>query len=128
MTKIWEAYVHTWLISQLPAGHRLSAQHPVLLTDDQSAIRAFADFVILDEHNHPVQVYDAKYKNWRAKPSTEDLYQLVTYAHRLRVQQAALLYPGHGNEHGQVSIGNIRLTTLGLPVLSPMSTPRTPIP
>lgn len=79
---------------------------------------AHADFVILDEQHKPVAVYDAKYRHWHAKPKADELYQLSTYAHRLHVQRAALLYPGHDGQYSQVTVGALRLATIGVPVLS----------
>ncbi|MEU9742532.1 hypothetical protein AB0E12_25435 [Micromonospora chersina] len=121
MTKVWETYVSHWLANQLPAGHRISAQHPVVLTDDSQPMTAYADFVILDEQHKPVAVYDAKYRHWQAKPKADELYQLSTYAQRLRVHRAALLYPGHDGQDGHVTVGDVGIATIGVPVLS--STP-----
>ncbi len=117
MTKIWEDYTRTWVQRQLPAGHRLTAQHPVVLTDDESQMTASADLVEFDESEHPAAVYDAKYKPWGQTPSTGDLYQVITYAHRLGVNRAFLLYPGNG-EHSEVIVGRCRLAMLGIHVLN----------
>ncbi|RBQ05648.1 hypothetical protein DQE82_25340 [Micromonospora sp. LHW51205] len=118
MTKVWETYVGHWLANQLPAGHRISAQHPVALTDDPQPMTAYADFVILDEQHKPVAVYDAKYRHWQAKPKADELYQLSTYARRLHVQRAALLYPGHEGQGSHVTVGDLWIATIGVPVLS----------
>lgn len=82
---------------------------------------AYADFVVLDEQHKPVEVYDAKYRHWQANPKADELYQLSTYAHRLRVQRAALLYPGHGEQRGYVTVGDPRLATIGVPILNSTS-------
>lgn len=119
MTKVWESYVQDWLERQLPAGHRISKQHPILLTDDGSRIQASADFVILDHHGDPVAVYDAKYKPWADKPNVDDLYQMTAYAYRLGLDRATLLYPGRG-ERSEVVIGRYRIATIGLDVLRPV--------
>jgi hypothetical protein len=93
---------------------------------------ANADLVQLDQHGNPVAVFDAKYKPWDKKPSTGDLYQVFTYAQRLGLNRASLLYPGHG-EHSEVSIGRCRIAMIGIDVLgtsasSPGKAAATPIP
>jgi 5-methylcytosine-specific restriction endonuclease McrBC regulatory subunit McrC len=132
MAKVWENYLQKRLQEQLPSGHHLVAQHPVLLTDDESRMTANADLVQLDQHGNPVAVFDAKYKPWDKKPSTGDLYQVFTYAQRLGLNRASLLYPGHG-EHSEVSIGRCRIAMIGIDVLgtsasSPGKAAATPIP
>lgn len=132
MTKVWENYTQKRLQEQIPPGHQLVAQHPVLLTDDESRMTASADLVQLDQDGIPVAVFDAKYKPWGKTPSTGDLYQAFTYAQRLGLNQASLLYPGHG-ERSEVSIGRCRITMIGIDVLSasassPGKAAVTPIP
>lgn len=117
MTKVWEDYVQAWVQHQLPNGHNLSVQHPIILTDDESQMTASADLVEFDGSGQPTAVYDAKYKPWGKTPSASDLYQVITYAHRLGVSRAFLLYPGHG-EHNEVIVGSCRVAMLGIPVLS----------
>lgn len=125
MTKIWEDYAQAWVERRLPAGHRLAAQHPIILTDDDSRMTASADLVEFDQDGQPTAVYDAKYKPWGQTPSTGDLYQVVTYAHRLGVNLAFLLYPGSG-EHSEVVIGRCRVAMLGIHVLDTPPEPRSP--
>jgi hypothetical protein len=61
-----------------PASPRRSRQHPVLLTDDVSAMTATADLVELDQHGQPTRMLDAKDKQWQPTPATPDLCQVVT--------------------------------------------------
>jgi 5-methylcytosine-specific restriction endonuclease McrBC regulatory subunit McrC len=117
MTKVWEDYARTWVRERLPAGHRLAVQHPIVLTDDESRMTANADLVEFDGSGHPTAVYDAKYKPWGETPSAGDLYQVITYAHRLGINRAFLLYPGRG-EHSEVIVGPLRIAMLGVQVLS----------
>src|SRR5262249_50366116 len=117
MTKVWEDYARTWVQERLPAGHRLAVQHPIILTDDESRMTAHADLVEFDEGGHPTAVYDAKYKACGQTPSTGDLYQIVTYAHRLGVNRAFLLYPGRGERH-EVIVDRFRIAMRGVRVLS----------
>jgi 5-methylcytosine-specific restriction endonuclease McrBC regulatory subunit McrC len=126
MTKIWEDYARTWVLQHmLSAGHRLAVQHPIILTDDKSRMTANADLVEFDERGHPTAVYDAKYKPWAKTPSTDDLYQVITYAHRLGINRAYLLYPGRGEE-SEVIVDRFQVAILGLGVLSarPEAVPR----
>jgi 5-methylcytosine-specific restriction endonuclease McrBC regulatory subunit McrC len=116
MTKVWENYAQKWQEERLPPGHHLMAQHPVLLTDDESRMMARADLVELDEHGDPIAVFDAKYKPWGKTPSTSDLYQAVTYAQRLGLDRAFLLYPGH-DERREVRVGRCRIAMIGIDVL-----------
>jgi 5-methylcytosine-specific restriction endonuclease McrBC regulatory subunit McrC len=116
MWGLWEAYVQARLERELPAGHRFSRQHPVLLTDDISAMTAKADLVELDQRGQPISIVDAKYKQWQATPATPDLYQVITYAQRLRLGGATLVYPGAG-EHSEVVVGPYRIAMRGLDVL-----------
>ena len=122
MTKVWESYLEAVLAEDLPAGHRLSPQHPVLLTDDDSRLVAAADLVVLDGEGDPVAVYDAKYKPWGDKPSAPEIYQTLTYAYRLGLNSAQLLYPGRG-ERAEVVVGAYRIQTVGIDVLAPAVAP-----
>lgn len=125
MWGLWELYVQARLERELPAGHRFSRQHPVLLTDDISAMTAKADLVELDQHGQPTRIVDAKYKQWQATPAAPDLYQVVTYAQRLRLGGATLVYPGAG-EHSEVVVGPYRIALRGLDVLETPKTPASP--
>lgn len=120
MTKVWEDYVKVLIEQALPAGHALSTQHPVLLTDDSSRIQASADLVVLDSNRRPVDLFDAKYKHWGAKPRPDEIYQVLTYAYRLGLKEATLLYPGRG-EQEEVVAGEYRIRTVGVDVLAPLT-------
>lgn len=122
MTKVWEKYVQALLEPDLSPGHTLSAQHQVALSTDGTNINAWADLVELDADQKPVRLYDAKYKPWGEKPSSDEIYQVLTYAYRLRLNAGTLLYPGRG-EHNTVAIGEYRIHTRGVKVLGPPSTP-----
>lgn len=118
MTKIWESFVQAALAQTLPSGHRLSVQHPVLLSTDGTNITAAADLLEIDLDHNPVALYDAKYKPWGAKPSADEIYQVVTYAYRLGLRTATLVYPGRG-ERSEISVGEYRVRTAGIEVLAP---------
>lgn len=120
MPRVWESYVHAWLEHGLPAGHRLSSQHRVLLSTDGSDITAIADVVELDARRRPVAVYDAKYTPWGPRPSATELYQVIAYAYRLGLDGATLLHPGR-DEHSEVAVGHYRVRAVGVPVLAGQS-------
>jgi hypothetical protein len=88
----------------------------VPLTSDGSNINSVADLVELDADRDSVQVLDASTSPSTARPSSDDTYQLVTYAYRLGLTRAALVYPGRC-EHGELVIGEYCLATVDLPVL-----------
>jgi hypothetical protein len=88
----------------------------VLLTDDESRMTAFADLVQFDQQGRAAALYDAKYKPWGKTPSTGDLYQAVTYADRLGLDRAHLLYPGR-DERSEVTVGRCRIIMIGIDAL-----------
>jgi 5-methylcytosine-specific restriction endonuclease McrBC regulatory subunit McrC len=114
MTKIWEEYVGRWLSARSP-GCVVSSQHRILLTDSGRERPAWADFV-LHQGGVPVAVYDAKYRPWRADPATDEIYQLYTYARRLGVSQAGLVYPAVTDQHAATSVDGVTIETYGVPV------------
>jgi hypothetical protein len=122
MTKVWASFFQAVLTPNLPPGHQLSVQHPVVLSTDGTNIAAAADLVEVGPDHRPIALHDARYKPWGAKPSSDEIYQVVTYAYRLGLRAATLVYPGRG-EHSEVSIGEYRVRTTGLEVLAPRLTP-----
>jgi 5-methylcytosine-specific restriction endonuclease McrBC regulatory subunit McrC len=114
MTKIWEAYVGRWLSERSP-GCAVSSQHRILLTDSGQERPAWADFV-LQRGGAPIAVYDAKYRPWRSDPSTSEIYQLYTYARRLGVGRAALVYPAAEDHHATTSVDDVTIESYGVPV------------
>ncbi|MFG1992607.1 hypothetical protein ACGFJ7_21770 [Actinoplanes sp. NPDC048988] len=114
MTRIWENYVEQWLTDRSP-GSVVSPQHRIPLTDDGPGPTARADFVVL-EKGRPTGVYDAKYRPWRQSPSTDEIYQLFTYAHRLGTKYAALVYPSADDRRATTTISGITIDTWGVPL------------
>ena len=93
----------------------VSAQHPIPLTDDGPDRHVHADFVV-HHAGRPVAVYDAKYRPWHPWPPTDEVYQLYTYAHRLGITHAVLVYPGPETRQAQTTIGNVTIETRAFPV------------
>lgn len=91
MPKVWESFVLQWVRGRWPDTFKVEGQYSFGLTDDGQRTSA-ADVVVRDEAK-VVGLYDAKYK-WPTKaPTTADVYQMVTYCHRLAVDEATLVYP-----------------------------------
>lgn len=64
----------------------------------------------------PTAVYDAKYRPWRPPPSTDEIYQLFTYAQRLGVSAAALLYPASENHRTMTTVGPVTIECWAIPI------------
>ncbi len=60
-----------------------------------------------------IAVVDAKYKNQHKAPSSDDIYQMVTYCHRLQVPRAILVYP-QAIVDRVVNVGEIAIHVVGL--------------
>jgi 5-methylcytosine-specific restriction endonuclease McrBC regulatory subunit McrC len=114
MTRIWENYVGGWLRRRFP-GVTIAAQHPIPLTDTGPRRTGAADFVLL-KNGKPMGVYDAKYRPWQAAPSTDEIYQLFTYAQRLGVSTAALVYPAASAHHSTTTVGSVTIESWAVPL------------
>lgn len=112
MTRVWEDFVGAWVRHGHP-GARTVNQYGFPLVSGQSTLTVSADVVVLDRADAPVELFDAKYKAVSEMPSAGDIYQMVTYCERLRLDRATLVYPGIG-EPTEVSVGNCRIRTVRL--------------
>ncbi|GIJ51650.1 hypothetical protein Val02_85360 [Virgisporangium aliadipatigenens] len=107
MSRIWEDYVGRWLRRRSP-GVTVTAQQSIPLTDTGGKRTGIADFV-LHQDGSPIAVYDAKYRPWQSWPSTDEIYQLFTYAQRLGVHTAALVYPAAESHHTTTTVGPVTI-------------------
>jgi 5-methylcytosine-specific restriction endonuclease McrBC regulatory subunit McrC len=114
MTRIWETYVGGWLRRRSP-DVTVAAQQRIPLTDTGPTITGIADFVLYRD-GRPIAVYDAKYRPWRAAPSTDEIYQLFTYAQRLGVSAAALVYPAAESHHTTMTAGPVTIESWAVPI------------
>jgi 5-methylcytosine-specific restriction endonuclease McrBC regulatory subunit McrC len=114
MTRIWENYVGRWLRHRSP-GMTMTVQQPIVLTDSGQKQTGYADFVLY-EGVEPVAVFDAKYRPWRSTPSTGEIYQLFTYAQRLGVGRAALVYPGAESRLTTTTVGPVSIESWSVPI------------
>ena len=114
MTRIWENYVGGWLRRRSPEV-TVAVQQRIPLTDTGPKRTGVADFV-LHLGGRPTAVYDAKYRPWRSGPSTDEIYQLFTYAQRLGVTAAALVYPAADSDRTTMTVGPVTIDCLALPI------------
>ena len=110
MPKVWEAFVLAWVRYNNP--DKPVTSHTFSLLDDRSDPKSIADVVVF-ENGQPAVLFDAKYKQPGQVPTTDDIYQMVTYCDRLGLTQAHLVHPGSG-EPSTVRIGGRRITTIRL--------------
>ncbi|GIH20706.1 5-methylcytosine restriction system specificity protein McrC [Rugosimonospora africana] len=115
MTRIWETYVENWLGARIDADDLLHAQHRIPLTDNDPSWEGRADFVV-ESQGRPSAVYDAKYRRWRRRPETRELYQLLAYTQRLGATYAALLHPATSADKATFSIGGTTIETIAIDI------------
>ncbi|MEU4155172.1 hypothetical protein [Actinoplanes sp. NPDC026670] len=114
MTRIWEDYVGRWLRHRSP-GMSVTAQQPIALTDTGPKRTGKADFVLY-RGGEASAVYDAKYRPWQATPATDEIYQLFTYAQRLGVEKAALVYPAPESRRTTTTVGPVTIESWAVPI------------
>ena len=73
--------------------------------------------VTLLRGDEPFAVVDAKWKRWPVELT--DIYQVVTYATALRLNDAFLIYPGRRRPES-LQLGSVRVQRLGLEVTGPL--------
>lgn len=115
MPRLFERFVAQLLAHVITAGSRweLESQWRIWL-DEERRLDGRPDLV-LKRDGRPRLVLDTKYKIYGAKPTNEDINQMVTYCHTLGVNDAVLLYPGeNGGDDLYRMMGGVRLKTRGL--------------
>ncbi len=91
MPRLFELFVAEWLAAHLPASVTLRTQEPIPLPT--SALTFVADGVIRDRGTGKAWcVFDTKYLA-APEPNTDDVAQVVAYAHALGAPHAVLIYP-----------------------------------
>ncbi len=109
MPAAWERYVAAKVKLALPQ-FEVTTAHKFEVSDAGHV--AVADCLVSDA-TEAVAVVDAKYKYQAKAPSSDDIYQMVTYCHRLGVPRAVLVYPAAGSDR-LVHIGDIAIYVTGL--------------
>ena len=113
MSRLFEQFVRGWLERHLPDRYQLVSQERLVIGGEKG-VEFLMDIVIRErEHHRPVLVIDTKYKG-ESKPSTDDLHQIIAYAHSLGCPRAALVYPHSRADGFQDLVG----TTTQLKTLS----------
>lgn len=85
--------------------------------DDDNTFKIIPD-VIVNKDNKEFAVLDTKYKRltdsskYNYNISREDIYQVITYAHRLKITKAFLVYPKPPNQDIDNKVFTIRETEL----------------
>ncbi|MGN9909472.1 5-methylcytosine restriction system specificity protein McrC [Phytohabitans sp. LJ34] len=115
MTRIWERYVEAWLATRYAMGEVIRSQHRIQLTDSHPTWEGRADFVV-KAGGRPTAVYDAKYREWHARPATSELYQLLAYTSRLGVRYAALLHPATSTAKATFRVGDTTIETIAIDI------------
>jgi len=118
MTRIWERYTGAWLATRHRAGEVIRPQHRVPLTDSDPTWAGWADFLV-EAAGRPAAVYDAKYRQWRARPATSELYQLLAYTRRLGVRYAALLHPATSAAKATFTVDDTTIETIAIDITTP---------
>lgn len=109
MPSAWERYVAARLTKALP-HLTVKTSHEFELSDAGHTAKADC---LLSTARANLAVVDAKYKNQKKAPSNDDIYQMVTYCHRLQLPLAILVYP-QAAEDRLVTVGDIAIHILGL--------------
>ncbi len=109
MPGAWEKYVAARLTKALP-HLTVTTSHKFQVSDAGHV--AVADCLV-SSATSTIAVVDAKYKNQHKAPSSDDIYQMVTYCHRLQVPRAILVYP-QAIVDRVVNVGEIAIHVVGL--------------
>ena len=91
MPSVWEACVADWVQVEWGNNYEVKAPYSFDLSV-QGELKAEADITVWDDLSL-IALYDAKYKWPKKLPDTSDVYQMVSYCHRLRLPSATLVYP-----------------------------------
>lgn len=111
MAHLYELFVAEWLKLHLPAHLLLKAQERVQIGDSAS-LQFEIDLMLYDLKTGAASyVLDTKYKT-PAKPSTQDIAQVVTYAQAKGCREAILVYPSPLPLPFDELIGDIRVRSL----------------
>ena len=116
MTKVWERAVERWVRDSWDDAFEVTSQYSFDVTRNGTH-RGYADVLVLED-DRPVALYDAKYKELSDKPSSGDIYQMVTYCLRLGLTEATLVYPAPAPQM-KYEIDNITVRTMGIDISNP---------
>ncbi|HDQ72324.1 MAG TPA: restriction endonuclease [Chloroflexi bacterium] len=111
MARLFELFVAEWLKAHLPPGFSLRAQEKVDIGEGD--VLSFTIDLVLcsEETGEVVCVLDTKYKD-AAKPSADDVTQVVAYAEMKGCQSAVLIYPIQLSKPLNERVGSIQVRSL----------------
>ena len=115
MAALYEKFVAAWLVDHLPPEVRLRAQERVDI-GKTNGVHFEIDLVLYNfNSNTPLCVLDTKYKV-PTRPATDDIQQMISYAHPKGCPQAILIYPTQLAQPFDETVRGIRLqsATFGL--------------
>lgn len=115
MAALYEKFVATWLVDHLPPEVRLRVQERVVI-GKANGLHFEIDLVLYSfKTNAPLCVLDTKYKT-PIRPATDDIQQMISYAHTKGCPQAILIYPTQLAQPFDETVRNIslRAATFGL--------------
>jgi len=116
MPRLYEMFVAEWLLAHKSEGLNFEP-HCRVTPDGENGMTFDIDIVLRDASEVPLCVLDTKYKT--DAPSTQDVYQVVTYALSMGCEQAFLVYPMELSSPLDISIGPaspIRVTAVGFDI------------
>ncbi len=109
MPSAWEAFVVERVHAALPDCQVLPSFGMSISDEGHTAV---AD-ALIKKGGKALAVIDAKYKDMVNAPSSDDIYQMVSYCHNLSISCAVLVYPQAGAD-SVLHVGSFRLHVLGL--------------
>jgi 5-methylcytosine-specific restriction enzyme subunit McrC len=111
MARLYELFVAEWLKANLGPGWRLKDQERVNL-GESGQLHFEIDLVLYDlEQGAARCVLDTKYK-MPDKPASEDIQQMISYAHTKGCAEAILIYPTPPAQPFDETIRGIRVRSL----------------
>jgi 5-methylcytosine-specific restriction enzyme subunit McrC len=108
MPRLYELFVAEWLRAHLPAAYIVKSQVRFNLEETQT-LYFDIDLVVYDATDgRAILVLDTKYKT-AEKPTTEEITQILAYAHVKRCREGVLVYPERPTRGSQILQGGIRI-------------------
>lgn len=114
MADLFEMFVAEWMEENLPIGWRLKRQERFIISYKQD-LSFQIDLVLRDPSGRIHCILDTKYKA-DARPSTDDVSQVVAYALAEGCRDAVLVYPQALSQPLDEMIRDIRVRSIGFPL------------
>jgi 5-methylcytosine-specific restriction enzyme subunit McrC len=106
---LYEKFVYAWLKKNLPDNYSLKAQEHYHFAE---GFKCYIDLVLYDSITQKaIAVLDTKYKV-PSQPSTDDIFQIIAYAHFKQTSKAFLIYPEQPQKYLDEFSHNVHVKTL----------------